>query len=237
MTMNEVSGPDAAQTMRGWETNDPGYCLRYVWEAYKAHGAVSSTTYPTAYSAWLATKYRHGDKNPPLGAPVWLGVRSDSNAGDVVISLGNGRVVATDYPTWGVIGECTIDQRLAQTGRPYLGWTDDFLGNWILTGDDDMGLTSEERGWLEVTYNSIKNGKSGVRQDGSVTKVIKHGDQVSTDSLKRLQTIQPLVENMAETLEDLANIPAGEIDYDALARALRAAGVTAVVIEPTTPDR
>lgn len=145
--MPTIDGPAAARTMRAFGSNRAGYCLLTVWLAYKAHGAYSAITYPTAYSAWQATRRRHSDRTPPAGVPVWFGKRPDSAAGDVVISLGGGRVIATDYPTWGRIGECTIDQRQAQINRPYLGWSEDFLGNTIAHSgaeqEDDMPTPEE----------------------------------------------------------------------------------------------
>jgi hypothetical protein len=124
-----VDGVAAANTLLSWKTCTPGYCLKYVWNAYAAHGATSSQSYPTALAGWYGSPGKHeGDRNPPAGTAVWLGARPDSDAGDVVISLGNGQVAATDWPGWGTIGVATLDQRIRQTGRPYLGWTETILG-------------------------------------------------------------------------------------------------------------
>lgn len=124
-----VNGVAAAQTLLGFRGIQHGMCLYYVWLAYKAHGARADGTWPTAYAAWKDTPGKHeGDRNPPAGVPVWFGPKASSSAGDVVISLGGGRVAATDYPSYGVVGTCTIDERQAQIGRPYLGWTETILG-------------------------------------------------------------------------------------------------------------
>lgn len=45
-----------------------------------------------------------------------------------MISLGDGRVAATDFPVFGQIGIATIDERQEQIGREYLGWTETILG-------------------------------------------------------------------------------------------------------------
>lgn len=127
-----VNGRAAAQTLLSFRNLIPGSCLHYVWQAYKAHGARSDRSYPTAYDGWLGSPgKRVGDRNPPAGVPVYWGPRTGSRAGDVVISLGGGRVVATDYPRNGVVGTCTIAERERQIGRPYLGWTDNILGHPI----------------------------------------------------------------------------------------------------------
>lgn len=124
--MAAIDGNAAANVMRGFRNLDPGMCLYYVWQAYKAVGASTGRSAGTAADGWDRTDGRHpGDRNPPPGVPVWWGRRYDGNtAGDVVISLGGGLVVCTDYPTWGRIGVCTIDEREAQIGRSYLGWSE-----------------------------------------------------------------------------------------------------------------
>lgn len=132
-----VDGVAAAATLLSWGVCDPGYCLHYVWQAYKAHGASCGETYPTAYAAWLGSGGKHeGDWNPPPGVPVYFGPRDNSSAGDVVISTGGGMCNATDWPYSGVIGSCSLAERQAQIGRPYLGWTDNILNYPIALGDN-----------------------------------------------------------------------------------------------------
>lgn len=127
-----VDGVAAANTLLSWGTCRPGLCLYYVWQAYKAHGASAEGSYPTALDAWHGSPGQHYDRNPPAGVPVYFGAKPTSSAGDVVISLGGGRVAATDWPVYGVIGVTTIAERQAQINRPYLGWTDNILGYPVL---------------------------------------------------------------------------------------------------------
>jgi peptidoglycan hydrolase-like protein with peptidoglycan-binding domain len=216
-----IDGVAAANTLKTYAPlSRYGACLYYVWLAYRAHGARSSTTYPTAYSAWKVTKKRHTDWNPPAGVPVWFGRRnSDGNMdGDVVISLGGGRVVATDQPTWGRVGTCTIAERQKLVGRQYLGWSEDFLGNTIsfvmlastgkLTVDGDWGAatTSALQKVLGVTQDgqmgpvTIKalQKRLGVTQDGQMGPVTIKALQVAVgatvdgeigpDTTSKLQT-------------------------------------------------
>lgn len=137
-----VSGVAAANTMLAFRTWRAGYCLEAVWQAYKRNGASTSKSAPTAYDGWLKSGGKHeGDRNPPAGVPVWFGPKASSRAGDVVISLGGGRVVATDWPHNGVINITTIDARQRQIGRPYLGWTEDILGAAIDFGQHSGGST------------------------------------------------------------------------------------------------
>jgi hypothetical protein len=124
-----VDGNAAAQTLLSFGTCDPSLCLHYVWIAYATHGAEVDQSFATALDGWHGSSGKHeGDRNPPPGVPVWWGKRPDSDAGDVVISLGGGRVAATDFPGFGVIGIATIDERQEQIGREYLGWTETILG-------------------------------------------------------------------------------------------------------------
>ncbi|MFJ4038196.1 hypothetical protein ACIPVB_08910 [Microbacterium sp. NPDC090007] len=120
-----VDGVAAANTLLSYRDIKGGYCLFYVWQAYKAHGASTGRAAGTATEGWNKSDGKHpGDRNPPAGVPVWWGPKASSAAGDVTISLGGGRVAATDYPRYGVVGTCTIDERERQIGRPYLGWTE-----------------------------------------------------------------------------------------------------------------
>lgn len=122
-----IDGLAAARTMQTYAPlKHHGACLFYVWQAYDAHGADTRLQAQTALQAWNLSEGKHrGDRNPPPGVPVWFGrrTRDGDMAGDVVISLGGGRVVATDQPTWGKVGVTTIAGRQALIGREYLGWS------------------------------------------------------------------------------------------------------------------
>lgn len=157
-----VDGTAAAQTLLNFGTlRHHGACLHYVWQAYKAHGASTGRSAYTALQAWERTEGQHGDRNPPPGVPVWFGARPGSAAGDVVISLGDGRVVATDYPRFGVVGVCTIDERQRQINRPYLGWTDHIFDQPISypapahQEEDDM-FDDEARALLRSAVDAAK---------------------------------------------------------------------------------
>lgn len=183
-----MMGVDGLQAARNLSTYAPlsrhGWCLYYVWTAYKAAGAVATGSYPTALASWEAARKKHpGDRNPPAGVPVYWGVRGDGNRdGDIVISLGGGQVVCTDYPGWGQVGTCTIDERERQIGREYLGWSEDILGAVI---DYDQGTGaggggSSEEEWLmnaadDVTW--IKERLGGSLAKGSTLS--KEVDELS----------------------------------------------------------
>lgn len=147
-----VDGTKAIAYMRSLGTlQHHGACLYYVWRAYDAAGADTHRTARTALQAWELSEGKHrGDRNPPAGVPVWWGAKPSSNSGDVVISLGGGRVIATDQPRYGVIGECTIAERERLIGRPYLGWTESIFDAPIAipslagTQEEDMPITEAD---------------------------------------------------------------------------------------------
>lgn len=148
--MATVDGSAAIAWMQQKGTNVPGSCLNTVWQAYGSHSSIGphAGQYPTALFGWnYATRHHPGDMNPPAGFPVWFGpsptrTDSDAGAGDVVISLGGGRVIATDVGGAGRIGVTTIPARAAQISRPYLGWTEDFLGYDVTVGAALASTTS-----------------------------------------------------------------------------------------------
>ncbi|MEQ6899290.1 hypothetical protein [Microbacterium sp. KR10-403] len=124
-----IDGVAAARKLQGFDiSNRTGACLYWVWGAYDAVGADTTMSAYYALDAFGMSLGHHpaSDREPPAGALVAFGVRkSDGDrAGDVAISLGGGRIVATDQPTWGKVGITTIAGREKLTGRPYLGWAD-----------------------------------------------------------------------------------------------------------------
>lgn len=138
-----LDGKVATTYMQAGTPNTASACLYTVWVAFgKPHtlGRLAGHTFATATEAYQYTTKRHTDRNPPPGVPVWFGSTAGPRYagdkhwpdGDVAVSIGGGRLTATDYPTYGHIGTCTIAQREQQTGRVYLGWSEDFLGNDIL---------------------------------------------------------------------------------------------------------
>ncbi|QUE25340.1 endolysin [Microbacterium phage Fizzles] len=155
-----MDGVAAARTMLGFRTWRKGHCLEAVWAAYKANGARATTTAPTATAGWHRSAGKHpGDRNPPAGVPVWWGEKPSSAAGDVVISLGDGRVVATDWPYNGVINVTTIALRERQIARPYLGWTEEILGapiDFARPGQPSGGITPADPKDDDVSTTAVK---------------------------------------------------------------------------------
>lgn len=135
-----LSGAAAVAYMYPGRPNTANACLYTVWLAYGAPhtlGPKAGYTFPNAIEAYNYTTNRHADRNPPAGVPVWFGAcagpryKGDAHwrDGDIVVSIGGGLVTGTDQPVFGHIDHCTIAERERLTGRAYLGWSEDFIGN------------------------------------------------------------------------------------------------------------
>jgi hypothetical protein len=120
-----VTAPDAATAVsnaRQYRTYPPGYCLRFVrQEAWKIGGL-----YASAIDAWWGAVKRHpGDRNPPLGAPMFY---EGGRYGHIVINTGQGVMRSTDCRTSGNVSEADQDWPVQNWGQRYLGWSEDLNG-------------------------------------------------------------------------------------------------------------
>jgi endonuclease/exonuclease/phosphatase (EEP) superfamily protein YafD len=95
-------------------------CERYMNLAYGLGGG-----YPTAIAHWNAPGPKTvGTSVPPRGAVVFI--RSQNAAGHVILSLGNGQAISTDY--WqgryvpGRLGQGSVTDIAKAMGGPVLGW-------------------------------------------------------------------------------------------------------------------
>ena len=103
-----------------------GLCQKFVRMALGAGGG-----FPSAISAWGGAKHKHGIANPasvPAGVPVYWG---GGRYGHVALSTGGGRIIGTDYPNMGRIGQGTITSLSRDWNKPLLGWTEDINGKRI----------------------------------------------------------------------------------------------------------
>lgn len=242
-----IDGAAAAQTLLSFRDIRGGYCLHYVWQAYKAHGASTGRNAPTALVGWERSDGKHPDDwNPPAGVPVWFGARPGSDAGDVVISLGGGRVAATDYPVYGVVGSCTIAERQRQIGRPYLGWTERIFDVRISTpGSASSGATPISTEELDMDEGRLKDlvklaitelrGNDGRNLLDSVIQTrselrdrAKEGASdalVSTRGNDGRNVLDGVIQTRYDIADVAARVNAGGVDPKALAEAIDDAGL------------
>jgi cell wall-associated NlpC family hydrolase len=96
-------------------------CLRFVRKVY---GLPARD--PSAIAAWHESRSRHkGDRLPPAGVPVFW---SGGGPGHVALSLGDGWVLTSDYPSAGRVTRVSISTLRTAWHLQYLGWTDDLEG-------------------------------------------------------------------------------------------------------------
>lgn len=187
-----VDVTNAAERLIARKTNTPGFCLEWCDQALlQGLPSVGPGPHPipTAYSAWLFATGKHaGDANVPKDFPVFLGpsptrTDADKNAGDVMISLGNGLFACTDSPTLGAghVGTCTLAQRMKQTQRPLLGWTSGFAGYALTTttlastgATPVQPLTTPRESEEDMYYKATTN-SGGVIGAGWVYKQVGNG--------------------------------------------------------------
>lgn len=139
--MSTIDVTDAPQRLLANKTVTPGHCLQYNSRAIR--NGQPPLIWQGLDTAWDCWQYACGDKhdswNVPLGFPAFLGQKPGSPDGDVILSRGDGTFAATDYPRWGVVGVCTLEQRETQTGRKYVGYAGEFLG-YTLTNTTTASL-------------------------------------------------------------------------------------------------
>jgi hypothetical protein len=100
-----------------------GYCLKFVRSCAGAPGLGHDATW-----AWTQAKVQHpGELHPPAGAPVFWGGGSHGH-GHVVVSLGDGSCLSSDYLRVGHVDQVVIADITAGWGLTYLGWTEDING-------------------------------------------------------------------------------------------------------------
>lgn len=179
--------------------NKPGYCLEWVdWAVLQGKSSIGphAGQYATAYDAWLYSTNRQAipaNEIVPKDMVVVLGpsptrTDADKNAGDVIISRGDGTYACTDSPTGGggVIGTCTLAQRTAQTQRPVLGYIPNFCGYDLVTSED-----SDSPGGNNVSASIVPDAQSTTIYLASTD----NGNRVGIQSPYHLTLLQRFIAN------------------------------------------
>lgn len=142
-----------------------GWCAYWCYQAYGAP-RVLIPSFQTASDMW---RYgvQHAGGDIPIGGIAYLGERPYSagdpnwDAGDVMIHKGGGIFRASDYPRNGVFGDCTLQQREIETGRHYVGWLSDVVGNPIQFNTPiippNQTETSEQMGPRIFMYRDVNS--------------------------------------------------------------------------------
>lgn len=126
------TGPEAADVMASWKSYPPRLCLNAVSRAFQYGDATHVSQIDPLVAAnnaaehWskMPAEFKHpGSWDAPKGAVIQFG----GGQGHIILSLGGGWAVSTDYPSSGVISAAPIPDIIKKfSGNPLLGW-----GEWI----------------------------------------------------------------------------------------------------------
>ena len=99
-------------------------CDRFVGTAY----GYSSSGFYSAIVHWNSTptRFKHNDRNPPLGALVFF---KSGQYGHAALSTGNGNLISTDINGLGTLGRTSISAIERKWNAGYLGWTNPYFHN------------------------------------------------------------------------------------------------------------
>lgn len=118
-------------------TNKPRFCAQWTRERFGvgALGDFDGDGAADAEDMWKAAQSKHpGDRHPPAGVPVFWGGGSSDN-GHAGVTLPGGQVEvfrSTDGAGAGRVATVPLDFPERQWGMPYLGWSDDLYGYFIV---------------------------------------------------------------------------------------------------------
>lgn len=114
-----------AKLYTSWQVN---YCLNFT--RTMLHGNTPLGGLPDAKSAYYAATQRVKTGTPPAGAPVYWKTYNHPYW-HIAVSLGDGYVRSTDYPTKGTVSKVSISRLTSLWGMTYMGWSRDLAGRVI----------------------------------------------------------------------------------------------------------
>jgi hypothetical protein len=204
------SGKAAVDKADAWIGYDTGMCLQWVRGPCWGLGSL----YGSAIEAWNGAKFKHpGDRNPPIGAPLFY---SGGSYGHIVIAKPHAAGMrSTDCTSTGRVGDAPIEWIEDNwPGRTYLGWTEDLNGVRLPLGSDtnpegddmphyDHGATSSNTRlpagtWITVVFTSTSGddamtaGYGGVKIPGRTFSAVLHvtvtdADQGATVKMRTVE--------------------------------------------------
>lgn len=210
------SGKDAVANARAQGSCEPGMCLKTVRQWWGI-----ASLHPDAITAWREAADKHpGDKEPPLGAPIfWEG----GQYGHVAIYVGGPDLRSTDCTTTGDVSDAHGSWVRNTWGYDYLGWTGDLNGVRLPLEDEDDDMPSDEhirRLVREAVQAELGDENNGVLSDriadkvwaerlaylpGTPDEVIqKAGTGWLVYTERRVEAIQAAVAELAATVDAIA---------------------------------
>lgn len=149
-------------------TEISGWCLRFSDKVFGLQAA-----YPTAWSAWTATKFKHENRDFPGGVavPVWFDWVGDVGSGrqrygHVAVRASDGKIWSSPLSGTGRAWFASVDDltRAFGNGMRYVGWSEDISNVKVIELEDNMPslvdiptlriVHSEMEGWpLQRTHS------------------------------------------------------------------------------------
>lgn len=125
MSNTIFTAPQAVARSKSFTRYQVGMCQNFVWRCldYDRRAGINN-----ANEGWYRTTMKRYTSNPPAGAPVFW---SGGTYGHVALSLGNGYVRSTDWPSKGYVGNVLITRLSSAWGKRYRGWGADYAGHPI----------------------------------------------------------------------------------------------------------
>lgn len=214
-----LDGQAAAARLLSWRTYTQHRCLEAVHRAFIFERSDSPGSYRVALDEWwrCPADRRRTDRTPPAGAIcLWdLTVSGLGRTGHIAISVGDGKVATTDWPTRGRIGTATITEIERAWNATWLGWTNRIGGHTVTTKGDIMATLDDD------DIARIRNAVWGITGGGDAPLI--HNSR-----LDRGEYPVTILGHLEKRLRDevipaaLSKLPAAsvQIDYARLAREL-----------------
>lgn len=126
-----------------------GECLHYARDVFGL-----PAKYPTAWSNWLATKYKHTDKLPNVAVPVWFS--GAGGAGHVVVYVPNKGFYSSPWQkgtTHAVLPSISEIERIYRV--KYVGWSEDLENAKVAISDIIKDMSKPTKAEVGNMFNYL----------------------------------------------------------------------------------
>lgn len=116
-----------------------GWCLQYARQVFSAPAVEA-----TAWKAWIATKFKHEDKNfPDVAVPIWFDYYENKKQyGHTAVRLPNGLVYSSPLSSKADRTITTLENIEKKLGAKYVGWSEDISGIKVIDMENKMSKYS-----------------------------------------------------------------------------------------------
>jgi len=202
---------------------EPGWCLKYVRQAFGAPAVE-----PSATAGWHNAKFKHEDYNFPndVWVPLWFSIDTIPE-GHVVLRAPDGRIYSTSTPGNTPYVHPNLEHLIWYYGprvEPqyqltlrYLGWSEDISNvRVVINEEDDMPSVNEiVQGLLDYKVNTTEGSQINL---GAFLAESRHNNNKIVENTSAW--IMPEVIALRELVKQLSVAQGVVIDYDAIAKAV-----------------